>query len=151
MYCRLDLVLIDVSTSNPFSDQELIEKLTSAQIMVTVENHRVSSGLGKIVGQVLHQERASTTLITVGVGDTFAHGGSVPYLEEFYGTSRSHIAQAIRGALGMKSDPRGAVTIGGSVELADGIAEGLQRSVSYPVGGNLSASNTTPLVRIKQP
>lgn len=125
MYCRLDLVLIDVSTLKPFSDQELIEKLSSAQIVVTVENHWVSSGLGKIVGQVLRQERATTTLIAVGVGDTFTHGGSVTYLEEFYGTSRSHIAQAIRGALGMKSDPRGTVTDGGSVELTTGVAGGL--------------------------
>jgi len=120
-----DLGLVNVSTLKPFDDQELIAKLCSAEVVITVENHWVSSGLARIVGQVLHQEAATTRLISVGVGDTFTHGGSVAYLEEFYGISRSHIARVIRNSLGITTDQERAVEGGGSVELTAGVAEGL--------------------------
>jgi transketolase len=117
--------LLNVSTLKPFDDEELIRKLVSAKHVITVENHWVASGLGRLVAGVLVERRSSAQLTKVGVGDTFTHGGSPRYLEEFYGLSPSHIRRAILGALGVDIQESGAAGVGGVVGLTDGVAEGL--------------------------
>ena len=116
---------VNVSTLKPFDDAELIDKLVSARHVVTVENHWVSSGLGSIVSRVLHTHGASTLLHTVGVGDTFTHGGSAGYLEDFYGIGSAHIERAIRMALGEQVSDIGSTRSGGDIRLTEGVAEGL--------------------------
>ena len=120
-----DVGLLNVSTLKPFDDEDLIGKLVSARHVITVENHWVSSGLGRIVSGVLVDRRSSAQLTRVGVGDTFTHGGSAGYLEEFYGLSSSHIRRAVLGALGVNSDERYGASGGGAVGLTEGVAEGL--------------------------
>lgn len=116
---------INVSTLKPFDDEELIAKLVSAAHVVTVENHWAASGLGSIVGRVLHERQATTTLHRVGVGDTFTHGGSAHYLEDFYGIGPAHIDAAIRRALGEDITTVDATRGGGDIGLTEGVAEGL--------------------------
>ena len=116
---------VNVSTLKPFDDEELIHKLVSARHVVTVENHWTASGLGAIVSRVLHTHRASTLLHTVGVGDTFTHGGSAGYLEDFYGIGPTHIERAIRMALGEDVSHVGPTQSGGDIRLTEGVAEGL--------------------------
>jgi transketolase len=117
--------LINVSTLKPFDDEALIQKLLAATTVVTIENHWVVSGLSRIVGQVLVANHATTRLVSVGVQDTFTHGGSAAYLEDFYGISERHIARAILGALGVETDSVGQSEGGGIVTLTEGVAEGL--------------------------
>jgi hypothetical protein len=69
------------------------------------------------------QSRAQ--LITVGVGDTFTHGGSAAYLEDFYGTGERHIRGAIAEALGISGDAVDGSAGGGTIGLTEAVAEGL--------------------------
>lgn len=117
--------LLNVSTLKPFDDEELIQKLIAAQHVITVENHWVASGLGRIVAGILVDRHSSARLTRVGVGDTFTHGGTASYLEDFYGLSSSHIRRAVLRALGVDTDERDATAGGGVVGLTDGVAEGL--------------------------
>ena len=120
-----DVGLLNVSTLKPFDDEDLIQKLVSARHVITVENHWVSSGLGRIVAGVLADRRSSAQLTRVGIGDTFTHGGTAAYLEDYYGLSPAQIRRAVLGALGVASDERSASDGGGIVGLTEGVAEGL--------------------------
>ena len=99
--------------------------LTAAKHVITVENHWVASGLGRLVAEVLLDRRSSAQLTRVGVGDTFTHGGTAGYLEDFYGLSSSHIRRAVLGALGVDSGEQHGTAGGGVVGLTGGVAEGL--------------------------
>jgi transketolase len=117
--------LINVSTLKPFDDEQLINKLSSAKHVITVENHWVASGLGRIVAGTLADRRSSAALTRVGIDDTFTHGGSASYLEHFYGLSPSHIFRAVMGALGVVFEDHSTLSVSGAVGLTEGVAEGL--------------------------
>lgn len=119
------LGLINVATLKPFVDEALLDKLAAAKTVVTVENHWVTSGLASIVATALTARRSAASLIPVGVGDTFTHGGSAAYLENFYGISAEHIRRAVLGALGVDISTDVATADGGLVGLTEGVAEGL--------------------------
>ena len=110
-----------------FLAEQLIHhrELTAAKHVITVENHWVASGLGRLVAEVLIDRRSSTQLTRVGVGDTFTHGGTASYLEDFYGLSSTHIRRAVLGALGVDSGEHDGAAGGGVVGLTEGVAEGL--------------------------
>jgi transketolase len=120
-----DVGLLNVSTLKPFDDEELIQKLVQARHVITVENHWVSSGLGRIVAGVLADRRSRAELTRVGIGDTFTHGGTAAYLEDYYGLGPAQIRRAVLGALGVASTERSASDGGGIVGLTEGVAEGL--------------------------
>jgi len=117
--------LINVSTLKPFDDEELLEKMANARVVVTVENHWVASGLGRIVAQALATRRSRAQLVTVGIADVFTHGGSAAYLEDCYGISEGHIANAVLSALGEDDKIVGLSTSGGVIGLTENVAEGL--------------------------
>jgi len=117
--------LINVSTLKPFDDEALLQKLVSASTVITVENHWVATGLGRIVAGVLTRRKSGARLITVGVQDTFTHGGGSAYLEDFYGIGERHIRSALADALGITLEDHGASREGGLIGLTEGVAEGL--------------------------
>ena len=117
--------LRNIATLKPFNDEALLSDISKAAVVVTVEDHWVASGLGRLVAQELTRRRSSTELTTVGIGDTFTHGGSTPYLEDFYGLGARRIREAILGAMGLRDDSGSSEQIGGRVGLTEGVAEGL--------------------------
>ena len=119
------LGLVNVATLKPFDDRELFAKISKSTTVVTVENHWVSSGLGKIVGEAILEHGYTTALRRVGVKDRFTHGGSPAYLEDFYGIGPTAIRNTILRALGQEDSNGSGVVTGGTVGLTDGVAEGL--------------------------
>ncbi len=117
--------LLNVATLKPFDDEALLEKLACAAKVITVENHWIASGLGRIVALALAERRSTAELTRVGIGDTFTHGGTAAYLENFYGLSAGHIRSAILEALGVASAHQRSASDGGVVGLTEGVAEGL--------------------------
>jgi transketolase C-terminal domain/subunit len=109
----------------PFDDEALIAKLAAARVVITIENHWVASGLARIIAGALMERQSRARLITVGVGDTFTHGGTGAYLEDFYGIGERHIRGAIAEALGVSGDGAQGSTGGGTIGLTEGVAEGL--------------------------
>lgn len=118
--------LINVSTLKPFGDEALILKLVNAMAIITVENHWKVSGLARIVAGVLTERHSAARLLSVGLADTFTHGGTTDYLENFYGLSAVHIHNAILRAAGVEQEGSATPTLEGDlVGLTRGVAEGL--------------------------
>ena len=61
-------------------------------MIVTAENHSVIGGLGSAVAETVALSGIGVALGMIGVQDTFAEGGSTPYLFEKYDLNARAIA-----------------------------------------------------------
>ena len=91
----ISLTVVDMSTVKPL-DPELVALARTVPLVVAAENHSVIGGLGSAVAELLLEEGVDVAFRRVGVGDTFAEGGSTGYLFEKYGLSERAIIDTIK-------------------------------------------------------
>ena len=97
-----ELGLICINTLKPFGDKNLFERLKKAKIVITYENHLISSGLAKAVALHLAQN-PGPKLMPIGVDDTFTHGGTQDYLFNYYGIGKTNLINTVYEAFGKSS------------------------------------------------
>ena len=97
-----ELGLICINTLKPFGDKNLFERLKKAKIVITYENHLISSGLAKAVALHLAQN-PGPKLMPLGIADTFTHGGTQDYLFNYYGIGKTNLINAVYEAFGKSS------------------------------------------------
>lgn len=119
-----NLGLICVNTLKPFDDPLLLSAIDQAGTVITLENHLVASGMGSIVARHI-AARGGPRLVSLGIQDTFTHGGSVDYLTNFYGVDASALDLAIRRAFGEDREVEKGTASGGEQTLTAAVAEGL--------------------------
>lgn len=92
---------LHVSTHKPFPEQPLLEALARARRgVITLENHTILGGLGSAVAEVMATHGLDRRLIRLGLQDTFAHGGSRPYLMRQYGLDAAAVVRAVEELTG---------------------------------------------------
>jgi transketolase len=92
---------VHVSTIKPFTDKALLEAVGAARRgVITLENHLVTGGLGSSVAELMAEQAIGTRLIRMGLRDTYAHGGSLPYLLDFYGLAARHVVSTVEQLTG---------------------------------------------------
>ena len=62
--------------------------------VVTLENHVTEGGIGSLVAEIMADHGVGKRLIRLGLKDTYAHGGSRPYLMRHYGLDASALVAA---------------------------------------------------------
>lgn len=87
--------VVNVSTIKPL-DTAIIELARRSRVVVTAENHSIIGGLGSAVAELLMDAGVAAAFARVGVGDTFAEGGSTSYLRKKFGLTARDIADAFR-------------------------------------------------------
>jgi transketolase len=92
---------LHVSTLKPFDDPAVLEAVGSARLgVVTLENHLTSGGLGSAVAEIIGDHDLRRRLVRMGLRDTYAHGGSLPYLLDHYGLSARHLVAEVERLVG---------------------------------------------------
>ena len=92
---------LHVSTHKPFGDPAILEALASPKYgVVTMENHTVIGGLGSAVAEVMADNGVGKRLHRIGLYDTFAHGGSKPYLMKKYGLDATALVRKVESLVG---------------------------------------------------
>lgn len=92
---------LHVSTHKPFGDPAILESIASAKYgVVTMENHTVIGGLGSAVAEIMAENGVGGRLHRIGLYDTFAHGGSRPYLMKKYGLDAMTLVRRIESLVG---------------------------------------------------
>lgn len=81
-------------------DDEAMEELAKAPVIVTVEDHSVHSGLGASVAAWLAARGLTTRLVALGVR-AYASSGTPEDLFAAAGLDRSGITRAVRSAIGL--------------------------------------------------
>jgi transketolase len=68
-------------------------------VIVTAENHSIVGGLGSAVAEVLLEADIQVRFRRIGIRDTFAEGGTTPYLLKKFGLTANDIVAAVYSAL----------------------------------------------------
>lgn len=84
-------------------DTAAIDRASSAALVVTVEEHSVTGGLGGAVAEYTAQRGHMPPQLFIGLPDRFGKNGDYHYLLEKYGLTGAQIAGKIAAALDIRS------------------------------------------------
>ena len=63
----------------------------------------IDGGVGSLVAEIMAEKGVGKKLVRLGLNDTFAHGGSRPYLMKHYGLDASALVAGIETLIGDKT------------------------------------------------
>lgn len=88
-------IVINLATIKPLDGRTILEAVTRAPKVVTVEEHQVAGGMGSAVAEFLAQHMPAPQEF-IGVKDLFGQSGTPAELIEHYGMGESHIMDAVK-------------------------------------------------------
>lgn len=92
---------LHLNTLKPFDAAQIVEHASSVRYgVVTLENHLITGGIGSMVAEALAEAGLARRLIRLGLQDTYAHGGSRPYLMKHYGLDALALVRAVEQLTG---------------------------------------------------
>ncbi len=92
-----------ISTLKPFNAELVINDMKNSKYgVITIENHSVIGGLGSIIAESLAEYGVPKKLVKIGLNDTFAHGGSKPYLMKTYAIDAMRLISEVENLTGKK-------------------------------------------------
>ncbi len=91
----VDVTVANIHTVKPLDTAFVVEHARRTGHVVTAENHSIIGGLGSAVAETLMEAGIAAKFARIGIRDTFAEGGSTPYLFEKYGLSAHHLKKAV--------------------------------------------------------
>ncbi|GAA1083411.1 transketolase family protein [Kitasatospora arboriphila] len=101
----VECTVLNVHTLRPFDTAALVEAADHSGLVVTVEEHWRSGGLGGAVAEAL-AEAAPARVLRIGMPDTFTDTvGGHEHLLAHYGITPARVACTVRGALGLGPAP----------------------------------------------
>ncbi len=98
---KIEATVVDLFTWKPIDEELVVRCAKETGAVVTAENHKVASGLGSMVGNVL-LEHCPVPLGRVGIGDTYGEVGTLPYLMERFRLRACDIAQTAKETIARK-------------------------------------------------
>ena len=94
--------VMNLSTIKPLDQESLIALAKETKLIVTIEDHQVSGGMGSAVAECLSQNYP-TKIEFIGVKDKFGQSGTANELYEHYGLNVTQITETIKKLLNQKS------------------------------------------------
>ena len=89
--------VIDMFTIKPLDKELLLERLTGKKMVITIENHSITGGLGSAVAEVLADNGLAIPLKRIGVDERFGQVGTPAFLQEEFGLTAEKIIEQIDG------------------------------------------------------
>ncbi len=94
---------LHLHTIKPFNSQALLDHIGSVRHgVVVLENHLTEGGVGSLVAETMADAGIGKRLVRLGLKDTYAHGGSRPYLMRYYGLDAIALVAGIEDVMGHK-------------------------------------------------
>lgn len=90
--------LLHISTIKPIDREAIVNLTKNSSIILTIENHLISGGLGSAVAEII-AEQGGAFLVRMGLQDEFAVPGSQDYLFKRYKLTSNDIVNNISTAL----------------------------------------------------
>lgn len=92
---------LHLHTIKPFDAKALLDHIGSVKHgVITLENHVTEGGIGSLVAETMADAGVGKRLIRLGLKDTYAHGGSKPYLMRYYGLDALALVRGIEDLMG---------------------------------------------------
>lgn len=87
--------VVDMFTIKPLDQTLILQESKNKKAIITIENHNSINGLGSQVSCVLTEQGVSIPMKKIGVEERFGQVGSVDFLREEYGFSKSKLMEKI--------------------------------------------------------
>lgn len=100
------LAVANLPTLKPLDTELVCTLARRCGGVVTAENHTIVGGLGSAVAETLLEAGIAVGFARVGIRDTFAEGGSTPYLLNKYGLTAEAVIEGLRRAQSRRPQPR---------------------------------------------
>lgn len=95
---------LHINTIKPFDPEPLLDHISAVKHgVITLENHITTGGIGSLVSEIMTDNGVGKKLIRLGLQDTFAHGGSRPYLMRTYGLDALALVSGVNDLLGQRT------------------------------------------------
>ena len=91
----IEVTHLHVPTVKPLHEEPILEAVSRTGALVTAENHSVVGGLSTAVIEAAGLAGISVPVERVGIPDRYLECGSVSHLNEKYGLTARHIAEAV--------------------------------------------------------
>jgi transketolase len=92
---------LHLNTIKPFDPAPLLDHIAAvSKGVIVLENHVVDGGVGSLVAEIMAENGVGKRLVRLGLRDTFAHGGSRPYLMKYYGLDAAALVAGIERLIG---------------------------------------------------
>lgn len=95
----IESTVLHVPTLKPLDADTISELAASVHLLVSVENHVVTGGLGSAIADIIVAGQTRNKLIKIGIPDEFIECGSLPYLHAKYGLIKENIVSIVTTAL----------------------------------------------------
>ncbi|MCY4137936.1 MAG: hypothetical protein OXF56_06695 [Rhodobacteraceae bacterium] len=89
--------LLHVPTIKPVNEAEIVEFAYAHDRIVTVENHQIVTGLGSLVTEIVSDIGGGPRITRLGLPNTWAPGGTLPYIRTELGLDGEGLANRIEG------------------------------------------------------
>lgn len=90
----IDAAVYDIHTIKPF-DADAVVKEKDKKLIVSIEEHSVTGGLGSAVSEVLAEQTSHGKLLRFGTADRYEAAGSYEYMLQVHGLTPETIAERI--------------------------------------------------------
>jgi transketolase len=94
----IELGVVDMYSIAPL-DRDAIRRAASQGVVITAEEHNVSSGFGSAVAEVMAEEGLGARLLRIGMPDQYSLLGPPTHLYRHYGLDADGVAASVRKAL----------------------------------------------------
>ncbi|MBN2477682.1 transketolase family protein [Candidatus Micrarchaeota archaeon] len=98
---RISAAVVNVHTIKPIDEEVIVKYAKKTGLLVSVEEHQISGGLGSAVSEVLTSKHPAR-LIRHGMHDQFGESGSALGLLKKYNLDKDGIKSVIKDALGKR-------------------------------------------------
>ncbi len=92
---------LHLNTIKPFDAAAMLDHIGSvSRGVVTLENHVTEGGIGSLLAEIMADNGVGKRLVRLGLKDTYAHGGSRPYLMKYYGLDATALVRGVEQLMG---------------------------------------------------
>ncbi|MEM7443889.1 MAG: transketolase C-terminal domain-containing protein [Pseudomonadota bacterium] len=92
---------LHLNTIKPFDEKAILDHIGSVMGgVITLENHVITGGIGSLLAEIMADNGIGKRLVRLGLKDTYAHGGSRPYLMRYYGLDATALVAGVETLMG---------------------------------------------------
>jgi len=92
---------LHLNTIKPFDAAAMLDHIAAVRHgVVTLENHVTEGGIGSLLAEIMADSGSGKRLVRLGLKDTYAHGGSRPYLMRYYGLDALALVGGVERLIG---------------------------------------------------
>ena len=100
----IDASVIHVPSIKPIDESALVDAVTGADLVVTVEEHSVYGGLGGLVAEILTAAGPAPQIERIGVDDTWGESAGNDFMLDKHGLSPEKIAARVQTVFSVATD-----------------------------------------------